>query len=182
MNEEVLLRCKPSDDRLVNEFVRRMKYYAVIRTAHVGNFASSCKSSLAVVASVVSDPTVWAVTVNAERNKAAMVGKCIMNVGRGLRYRARQPRLQYCAGRMSERNQPAGVCLGPVYVGECHSRQACASSQVEARRIDGQMRRVSTFLPITARASPFLRYASWCDVFSSSVCGSSMRNVEHSVN
>jgi len=84
LTEEVLLRCKQSDEISVQRYVpKAWTESAVMRTAHVGNFASSCRSSLAVAASVVSAPAVWAVTVNAERKKAAIVGTCMMNLRRG---------------------------------------------------------------------------------------------------
>jgi hypothetical protein len=83
LTEEVLLRCKQSGDMSIKEGLPdAWKSSAVIHTAHVGNFASSCRSSLAVAASVVSDPTVCAVTVNAERKTAAIVGRCMMDLGR----------------------------------------------------------------------------------------------------
>jgi hypothetical protein len=83
LNEEVLLRYRSSDDTLVNCFSPGVREdSAVIRTAHVGKLASSCRSSLAVAASVVSGPDVWAVTVNAEKNNAATVGKCIVRLDR----------------------------------------------------------------------------------------------------
>lgn len=91
LSEEVLLRCKLSDFMLANKLAGVKKDFADMHTTHVGSFANSPKSS---VASVVSDPVVWAEIVRAESSIAAMVARCMMKSGHRLLYRAGRLRLQ----------------------------------------------------------------------------------------
>ena len=80
-----------------------------IHTAHVGSLVSSSKSSLAAAE---SESAVWAETVRAEKNKHAIVAKCMMESGR---YHCME--LQHNdAGQESKSNQTTGVCLGNVYM------------------------------------------------------------------
>ena len=69
-----------------------LKDFAAIHTTHVGNLVNSSKSSLV---SGVSVPAVWAETVRAENNRAAMVAKRMMNSERRLLVEAAPSRLQH---------------------------------------------------------------------------------------
>lgn len=146
-----------------------------IHTAHVGSLVSSSKSSLAAAE---SESAVWAETVRAEKNRHAIVAKCMMESGR---YHCME--LQHNdAGQDSKSNQITGVCLGTVYMSITAARPVQHRTYFHQRSTgegDGDGQGCQRLF--RAQSDSYKVQPGCGDDISSSVCVSSERSVGRSV-